>query len=271
METKFGIKKIIWMIIVIAIFVLQFFCSEQLGDDMFFSDVLDEMSLAAFLNKRYFTWSSRIVIEAILVFVASRSPWIWRILNAMVIIVLIEAVSKVFGRGETYENKILFSCLLLFIPAASLKSAGWITTTLNYLWVLAFGIVVIVSLRQIMEDTLKLSGFFISLIALIYATSMEQMAAILFGTYLAAGVYMVATKKNVNWMYLVQFAFIILSLCFILFSPGNTRRTAIETEKYFPVFQDLTVFQKVCMGFLVTVRYYVGNEAGRVIFLLLCV
>lgn len=58
-----------------------------MGDDVVFANVLDEMSLAEFLNKRYFTWSSRVIIETFLVFIASWSPWIWKILNGIVILI----------------------------------------------------------------------------------------------------------------------------------------------------------------------------------------
>ncbi len=270
MKISHGIKKIFWIIIVITIFALQFVCKEHLGDDIFFSAALDDRCLGDFLKMRYRTWTSRIVIETILVYVAKWNPFIWRIGNAIMIIILICAVSKAFGQGEETENRIIFSCLLPFIPIASLKSAGWITTTVNYLWVLALGLVVIVSLRRIVEGQLRFPGFFISLPALIYAANMEQMAAILLGAYLVTGVYMASAKKPIPWMYFIQFFIVILSLCFILFSPGNMRRTMVETEKYFPIFDQLTVFEKLSMGFLVTLRYYVGNDGGRPIFLILC-
>ena len=125
-------KKIIWLFIIIAIFILQFFFIGQFGDDVVFSAALDEMSLADFLRRRYFTWSSRVIIETFLVFIASWSPWIWQILNGIVIIILIDAVSKTFGLYGKYQNRILFFFLLLTIPISSLNSAGWITTTMNY-------------------------------------------------------------------------------------------------------------------------------------------
>lgn len=261
-------KKIIWLFSIIAIFILQFFFIGQFGDDVVFSAALDEMSLAEFLNKRYFTWSSRVIIETFLVFIASWSPWIWKILNGIVIIILIDAVSKTFGLNEKYQNRILFFCLLLTIPVSSLNSAGWITTTMNYLWPLSFGMVVIASLRQIIIGNLKISGFLVSLPAIIYAANMEQMAALLLGAYFVSGVYMLATKKQIHWMYFVQLIFIIFSLCFILLCPGNAQRTIIETEKYFPVFEELTVIQKLGMGFLVNARHYIA-EAGRPLFLVL--
>lgn len=268
MKNMQNTKNILWGIIVIAIFILQFFCRGQFGDDIVFADVLDEMSLAEFLNKRYYTWSSRVIIEAFLVFIVSWDPWIWQILNGLVIIILIDAVSKTFGLGEKHQNKILFSCLLLTIPISSLNSAGWITTTMNYLWPLSFGMIVIASLRQIIIGNLKISGFLVSLPAIIYAANMEQMAALLLGAYIVCGIYMLSTQKQIHWMYFVQLIFIILSLCFILFCPGNARRTIMETEKYFPVFEELTVIQKLCMGFLVNARHYIA-EAGRPLFLVL--
>lgn len=270
MKISHGIKKIFWIIIVITIFALHFFCREHLGDDIFFSAALDDRCLGDFLNLRYRTWTSRIVIETILVYVAKWNPLIWRIGNALIMIILICAVSKAFGQGEETENKIIFSCLLPFIPIASLKSAGWITTTVNYLWILALGMVVLASLRQIVEGKLRFPGFLISLPALIYAANMEQMAAILLGAYFVTGIYLAVVKKHIPWMFFIQFFIVILSMCFILFSPGNIRRTMVETEKYFPVFAQLTVFEKLSMGFLVTLRYYVGNDGGRPIFLILC-
>lgn len=100
---------------------------------------------------------------------------------------------------------------------------------------------------------------------------MEQMAAILLGAYLVTGLFLFKEKKKLHWFYFVQLGLILLSIVFILTTPGNSVRIVAETERFFPEFAALSFLEKLWTGFLETGQYYLaaGPEQESLVFGLL--
>lgn len=58
-------------------------CDSLIYDDWYFRGVaISGQSLLSFLNRRWQTWSSRLIIEALLC-VTTRSIWLWRMLDSL--------------------------------------------------------------------------------------------------------------------------------------------------------------------------------------------
>ena len=115
--------------------------STNVGDDMvYFKTLLDgNSSLGEILAHRYETWSSRMVIEAVLIPLV-HCPLLWKILDIVIFTslpVLLGGLLGVTGRGRWFVTG-----LVLLYPFADMASAGWIATTTNYLWPL-WGVLVI--------------------------------------------------------------------------------------------------------------------------------
>ena len=115
--------------------------STNVGDDMvYFKTLLDgNSSLGEILAHRYETWSSRMVIEAVLIPLV-HCPLLWKILDIVIFTslpVLLCGLLGVTGRGRWFVTG-----LVLLYPFADMASAGWIATTTNYLWPL-WGVLVI--------------------------------------------------------------------------------------------------------------------------------
>ncbi len=107
--------------------------STNVGDDMvYFKTLLDgNSSLGEILAHRYETWSSRMVIEAVLIPLV-HCPLLWKILDIVIFTslpVLLCGLLGVTGRGRWFV-----AGLVLLYPFADMASAGWIATTTNYLW-----------------------------------------------------------------------------------------------------------------------------------------
>jgi len=106
--------------------------STNVGDDMvYFKTLLDgNSSLGEILAHRYETWSSRMVIEAVLIPLV-HCPLLWKILDIVIFTslpVLLCGLLGVTGRGRWFVTG-----LVLLYPFADMASAGWIATTTNYL------------------------------------------------------------------------------------------------------------------------------------------
>ena len=108
------------------------------GDDVFFSQALLEKDWWSYLVERYETWTSRFVIEGLLVLIV-RYPLLWKLLDAVLFATLPLLLARIFGGGRLM-NWCAAGAMLLY-PFHDMGSAGWITTTINYflpVWGLLF-------------------------------------------------------------------------------------------------------------------------------------
>ena len=96
--------------------------------------VLSNQTLVDYLHYRYYNWSSRLIIDGILVILARLDMIIWKILDVIIYTVGVYYIIKLVNKN--YSKKIAYLGVLLFLmyPFYEMASAGWISTTLNYSW-----------------------------------------------------------------------------------------------------------------------------------------
>ena len=116
----------------------------------FFRNQLDAYSLKDYLAIRYYVWSSRIVIEAVLVYV-SRHLGLWKVLDifAWMLFVILLAVA-IPGEKRERINWLVVSLILIY-PLKDLDTAGWIATTTNYIWPLALGMLALTGVSYVLQ------------------------------------------------------------------------------------------------------------------------
>ena len=237
----------------------------NLNDDAVYVNCLQNQTLFSFLQERYATWSSRVIIEAVMLPLVMANSWIWRILNILVVLLLVWNTADLFAVDkEKIKAQSLFFLMMWVIPLGSLYSAGWITTTTNYLWALAIGLMGLRPLKHFLtSEKCSWWEYIICPICVLYGANMEQMSAILLGAYLVVGIYMLIQKKKLSPFYWVLIVEIVCSLLFILVAPGNAERTLAETAHYFPEYENFGVAEKLVMGFVESAHYYIAGGQDR--------
>jgi len=267
-KNKNLILQFLFLILVtLVLLVAQIWMHPGTNDDLSYRTVLGEKSLWDFLQDRYLTWSSRVVIEAVMIPLAAANPWVWRVLNIFVILLLVWNTGDLFAikKEDSLKAQGIFFALTWIIPFGSLFSAGWITTTTNYLWALSFGMLALRPVKHfLLDEKCALWEDILCPICMIYAANMEQMGAILFGIYLVFGIYLLITKKKIPFYHVFLFGLAAASLVFILCAPGNGSRNRQEIERFFPEFADMSLGQKLLMGFLENSHYYISGGHDRV-------
>lgn len=222
-----------------------------LGDDLYFSTVPKSIGIIPYLINRYATWTSRIVIEGIMVLFASYLPlWIWKIVNIGMYYVICVSLSELL---EIHSQKwnILLTFLIGSIPITLYKEVGWIATSNNYVWTAAAGFYVLVCLKRILQDKhLNIVQTISFSIALLYACNQEQMVGILGIVF----TYFLITNRNRRHL-IVPSIFIAASLVFTLTCPGNAQRNVAEIQNWYPNFNNLTIFDKAYNGINVMMEY----------------
>lgn len=105
--------KLCYLLFGIGLLLIHGFIVTGTNDDSWFATQLDDYNLIDFLTYRYQRWTSRLSIEAVLVILALS---------------------------------------LFLLPINQLCSAGWISTTINYLWVITIGIYTLIPLCKWLKE-----------------------------------------------------------------------------------------------------------------------
>ena len=147
--------KICYVLFTIIIIVWHILMREYGNDSVtYFSKIFGTDKLINILMNRYDTWTSRVIIEAVL-FPISTNVLIWKICNILMYILFIYSILCL----TNYKYYKITFCLLLNYPIIEMSSAGWIATYVNYFWPLSAGTYALTSLHKIYDLPFISPGF----------------------------------------------------------------------------------------------------------------
>ena len=265
-----------YLILFLLIFGLHLVAKEGQQDDSWFAMVSADYTLGGFLLYRYQLWTSRLLIEGALVLLASHSFWIWRLLDSLVMLLGIYAMTELCGLKKNRKSLGLLFFLCLLIPMEILRSAGWIATSLNYLWPCCLGMYGLLPIKRFWEEkTFRTWEYVTFTAAIIFSANMEQTVALLLGFY---GLFVVAYIYRKKWIQkeskialpgyaVVILVLLIASIVFVMTCPGNANRSLEETMTWFPQYPDYGLGDKLAIGYLSTMSYYVAGLHSQMILL----
>ncbi len=252
----------LWAFAAIQLVYHIFMREPQDSDAMwFFCRQLDAYTLKDYLTARYEVWSSRLLIEAVLVYV-SRSIFWWKILDWAFWVFLAWAFVGLFPEEKRQTASCMVVGFLLLYPIWDLRTAGWIATSVNYTWPLAFGICSLHGTVRAFygKRTPAYLWIFYSLAAL-FGANMEQMCAVLLAVNFCAAVRFVLEKKPLllYWGTILGLVISAAEILFIMTCPGNAARKNQEIINWMPNFKSYHVLDKVSMGFVDTMHHMVTS------------
>lgn len=256
-----------FLLLTLLMGALHCFLPVNQGDDVFFSEALGKKGLFAYLKFRYLRWTSRLLIETVLV-TAARFPLLWRVLDVGFILLLAYSISRLIGGKRPALVRFLACAALLVYPFLHQGSAGWIATTVNYIWPSAALLFALIPCRDLLLENRRPSRALAdaSVAALLFACNAEQCCAVACGVLLIFNVLLLVQKKR-RMLPVAQLLLSLASLLFILTVPGNASRTLQEAAHWFPSFPMLSLTDKLYMGFS-NLSYYVFTMQNRLFFLL---
>lgn len=271
MERKEHIRYTKWIFwgFGIILLVAHGFAVTGIYDDAWFAEVLNEYKLMDYLEYRYQIWTSRLPIEAVLVYLTRLNPWIWKICNVLIILLLVYECCVIWGKVCDVFTISVFILLVLLVPINMLCSAGWMATTINYLWPITVGLYSLIPIcKWFRKQKIHLYEYFFGCIACLFGGSMEQMVAVLFVVYVLLICYSVYMGEKIPILLWIYSILSLAMLVFVLTCPGNASRVVMETQTWFPEFATMSLFEKLATGFLTTFSCYISCREGIVIFLL---
>ncbi|AXX64838.1 hypothetical protein DS830_04840 [Bombilactobacillus bombi] len=145
----------------------------------------------------------------------------------------------------------IISCILMY-PFDILSSAGWIATIATYFWPFALTVVSLIPLIKSLKNqkTSMIQNILCSL-SLVYAANNEQIAVILIIIYTSFLIILKITHR-LNKLIILQYIFILISIIFILTTPGIIARSNAEVKNWFPSFIALNNISKFQLGYTST-------------------
>lgn len=196
----------------------------------------------------YNMWSSRNVIEIVLIVVGSMPTIVWRILDIMLVILIGYCLDKlIFIRNEKIKYLCIFSFLMMY-QVVTMSSAGWIATTINYSWVIAMGLYMFLTIQRIRrEEHVSAVSYILALLAALFSLNHEQMNGmflIFLSILLVSDLKDKKLKKPVLPFYVIN----ILEFILIFFCPGNACRKNAEIVSYYPDYSNYKLWSKIYEG-----------------------
>ncbi len=253
-EMRKNNKKLILSctLVFIYFFTSHFFMDFSIGDDLYFYDKYTEGTIP-FLISRYQGWSSRLIIEAVLINILHLPRIIFFITNSCVFVLIYYSILKITNTEDDIKTMVLLMILMFTFPIKWFASAGWYATMLNYAWPLAFGLYSLYIVSKIsIKEKITLFQKIVYLPALLFGSNQEQLCALLFGFTFLLNVYVFYRDKKLNKIVFITWMITALMLCAHAFCPGNAIRLADEVRTIYPEFEYLSTMDKLLFGVLST-------------------
>ncbi len=224
-----------------------------MADDLFFYTVPQKSNILAFVIERYNIWSSRVLIEYLLCQILQLPLIVWWYLNSLIFTAVAFLTYKlVNGKYRVFYAalSVLLSLSFIFSSYYALGSAGFITTSINYIWPLFSCLLSVYLLKNYTgNNTVKFKrivAYIISILCLLFAINNEELSIILLALFVLYFLFNYKNKINKSY-YLIAITSII-GIINVITCPGNYNRYILEL-KWFPDYLQLNAVNKLYIGF----------------------
>ena len=255
MITHFKLRPLIYSGLTIILTTI-FYLLPIIGDDATNRYVKTEQTLTGIFNTdihMFWTWSSRIFINPLMFISTNIVPkWIFSLVTALLIIGII------YWLDNKHNNKALIIIILAMalFPFVELSTAGYIATTVTYLWPISFLCLGLTCLKHHQITWQILAGF-----CFLLALNNEQLC-LLTTIYLAY--YLILHHNKIKQLMTLLIPWLI-NFCLFFFTPGNQARKISETKRWLPAFSHYNIIDKLDLGTITTIQHYLFSLSPLII------
>ena len=238
-----------------------------IGDDLWYAKVLSNQSLAGFLSFRYYEWSSRLIIDCLTVILTKESYLIWKILDTILYTLGVYLLIKFINEDNDKYITLIGVALFLMYPFFDMASAGWVATTLNYLWCFAFAMISFIPLiNELNGKKTNIFIYIISILSLIYAVNQEQSCLLILGINALYLIYCIIKRQDIKRFNILIVIISALSFTLILTSPGNAAGVIAETGRYYAEYANFGIIEKLYLGTIPTIGILLKDKVLFTVF-----
>ncbi|WP_074603261.1 hypothetical protein [Streptococcus equinus] len=235
------------------------------GDQTSFAHMAQKYGFFEFAIYRYKTWSSRLLIESVTMFM-SNHYLLFDVTVLISVAIFFYCFNGIFLREEKYRKLQFVSpvIFLLSFPSLFFTSAGLIATVTNYLFPM---ISFVIAWYCIIHE--KHWYTILSLPFLVFACMQEQFTVYAFILFVFALISSYLECKRINKNYFIATCVSLLGLVSGLLCPGSANRLTTETKIWYPGFETISFPVKIIKGYLETNRVLFVTSELNIVYLLL--
>lgn len=235
------------------------------GDQTTFAHMAQKYGFFEFAIYRYKTWSSRLLIESVTMFM-SNHYLLFDVTVLISVAIFFYCFNGIFLREEKYRKLQFVSpvIFLLSFPSLFFTSAGLIATVTNYLFPM---ISFVIAWYCIIQE--KHWYTILSLPFLVFACMQEQFTVYAFILFIFALISSYLECKRINKNYFIATCVSLLGLVSGLLCPGSVNRLTTETKIWYPGFETISFPVKIIKGYLETNRVLFVTSELNIVYLLL--
>lgn len=203
-----------------------------------------------YLLHRYNTWTSRLLIESVLLPMA-HSENLFRLVNSCVMALMPLLIWQLFPAGKIRRHLWLTIFLVSLYQINNMSTAGWRATVVNYYFPAAAGLLAL----RLRGETRPLLYLLLCPL-LLFACNQEQSCFILTALF---ALHLRTENAHRSPLQYLPLLLCILSLFFTLTAPGNDARMFASTVKFEPGYLYYSFLYKAYVGFAETALHYFFN------------
>lgn len=236
------------------------------GDQTSFAHMAQKFGFFEFAIYRYKTWSSRLLIESVTMFM-SNHYLLFNVTMLISVAIFFYCFNGIFLKEEKYRKLQFVSpvIFLLSFPSLFFTSAGLIATVTNYLFPM---ISFVIAWYCILQK--KRLYILVSLPFFIFACMQEQFTVYGFILFIYLFIKSYLDNRRVDKNYLIATIVSFVGIVSALLSPGTANRVLYESKLWYPDFENLSFPIKVIKGYLETNRVLFVTSELNIVFLFLC-
>lgn len=137
-------------------------------------------SMFAYVGGHYWTWSARMLTECLFCIFSAAPVLVWRIINPAIITACAWLLAYAMRCEKRRDESWLICALVFLYQWVNLKTAGWVVTTIAYLWPVCFGLAALCPLWRLFRGKgTPAWGWALACASLLFAANMEQPALVL--------------------------------------------------------------------------------------------
>lgn len=245
-------KNVPYIIYTFWVLLYHKYMNLSMGDDSYFSTILNESNLFDWLTNTYNNMNARIGINLMLALI-TRNTFIFLILDVIINVSIMYIIVKLI-KLKSLASRILLLSLLLMFNIHDMSSAGWMATMVNYMWVL-FSILIMATLLKKYYFEGYCSYLLPSAILVICFAGFQEQANIILLTMILFFIYAFYQRfKTIDNNALIFLSLVIVILLVLLFSPGNANKAFVgmnmNNEWSSPLYMENHFFDKVWLGII---------------------
>lgn len=251
---KYAALIIFFILILFVHFFMGFFRDDVSYHNYVITSIFDYMQF------RWNTNSSRIIIDAVLVILTKYNMFIWAILDSIIFTAAVYYIIKLINKNG--NNRIVYLGVLLFLiyPFVDMSGSGWMATTVNYLWTFSLGVVAFAPLiNESYGENTNLITYSVSILSLIFATNHIQAALLILGFSVIYLLNSLIQGKKINAYNIFIILISLLACGLSVICPGNSLRFAAEVTARLPEFASYGLLDKMYLGLIPTINVLLEN------------